>query len=65
MIAASILENRFFGIASEQKHHPERIEVENIPGMDAVHVRWIVQGKEPFTVTVDSEKGGSHSLKSR
>jgi len=65
VIAASILENRFFGIASEQKHHPERIEVENIPGMDAVHVRWIVQGKEPFTVTVDSEKGGSHSLKSR
>jgi hypothetical protein len=65
VVSGSILQNRFFGIAQEQKHHPERIEVENIPGMGAVYVRWIVDGKGPFTVNIDSQKGGTHSLKSR
>jgi hypothetical protein len=30
-----------------------------------VYVRWIVQGKGPFTITVDSEKGGRDSEKAR
>jgi len=65
VISGSILQNRFLGIAQEQKHNPERLEIESIPGMGAVYVRWIVQGKGPFTVTVDSEKGGKYSLKSK
>jgi len=65
VISGSILQNRFLGIAQEQKHRPERLEIETIPGMGAVYVRWIVEGKGPFTVTVDSEKGGTYSLKSK
>ena len=65
VVTGAIVQNRFMGLAQEQKHHPERLEVENIPGMNAVYVRWIVQGKGPFTVTIDSEKGGTSSLKSR
>jgi hypothetical protein len=65
VISGSILQNRFLGIAQEQKHNPERLEIESIPGMGAVYVRWIVQGKGPFTVTIDSEKGGKYSLKSK
>jgi hypothetical protein len=65
VVSGSIVQNRFFGIAQEQKRHPERIDVENIPGMGAVYVRWIVKGKGPFTITVDSEKGGRDSEKVR
>jgi hypothetical protein len=65
VISGSILQNRLLGIAQEQKHHPERLEIESIPGMGAVYVRWIVEGKGPFTVTMDSEKGGRSSLRSR
>jgi hypothetical protein len=45
-------------IAEEQKHHPERIEVENIPGRSTVTVRWIVSGSGAMTITAYSEKGG-------
>ena len=65
VITGGILQNRFLGIAQEQKHHPERLEIESIPGVGAVYVRWIVEGKGPFTVTMDSEKGGKSSLRSR
>jgi murein tripeptide amidase MpaA len=65
VVSGSVLQNRFFGTAQEQKRHPERIDVENISGMGAVYVRWIVQGKGPFTITVDSEKGGRDSEKVR
>jgi hypothetical protein len=65
VVSGALLQNRFFGIAQEQKHHPERLEVENVPGMNAVYVRWIVRGTGPFTVTIDSEKGGLNSMKSK
>ena len=65
VVSGAIVQNRFFGPAQEQKRHPERIEVENIPGMGAVYIRWIAEGKGPFTVTIDSEKGGKDSRKVR
>lgn len=65
VVSGAILENRFMGIAQEQKRHPERLEVVNVPGMGAVYVRWIVEGRGPFTITVDSQKGGRYSLKSK
>jgi len=65
VITGAVLQNRFMNIAKEQKLNPQRIEVDNIPGMGAVYVRWLVRGKGPFTVTVDSEKGGLFSMKSR
>ena len=49
----------FFHNAKEQKHHPGQLRVPTIGGMGAVHVRWLVKGKGPFSVSVRSIKGGS------
>ena len=35
------------------------IRIDTIPGMGAVHVRWLVRGQRPYTVTVRSVKGGT------
>ena len=61
VLTGTILENRFTGQASEQKRNPQRLEVNTIPGMGVVYVRWILDGKGPFTITVDSAKGGKDS----
>lgn len=53
-----VLENRFLGPMKEQKIKPNRLNVENIPGMGSVAVRWIVDGGSSSTVSVDSQKGG-------
>ena len=63
VIAGFIVTDRLANIATEQKRNAKRIEVANVPGMGTVMVRWIVRGGGPFTVTVDSEKGGVHALK--
>ena len=47
----------------EQKHSPEKIEVDNIPGMSAVKVKWIVSSGSNYTINVDSAKGGKASWK--
>ena len=65
VLSGAILENRFFGIAREQKRNPQRIEIDNIPGTEAVYVRWVVDGNGPFTVTVDAVKGGRDSKRSK
>ncbi|MCL7961521.1 MAG: M14 family metallopeptidase [marine benthic group bacterium] len=64
VIAGFRIENPLQGIAEEQEHRPERIEVERIDGMGTVAVKWLVRGSGPFTVTVESAKGGEHSLRS-
>jgi hypothetical protein len=51
--------DRFFRNAKEQKRHPEKLRIDTIPGMGAVHVRWLVRGEGPYTISVRSEKGGS------
>jgi len=58
-------ENPFFDRAHEQKHHPDQIRIAKIPGMGAVYVRWLVEGKGPFTVTVQSVKGGTDRRRGR
>ncbi|MHB1050946.1 MAG: M14 family metallopeptidase [Bacteroidota bacterium] len=65
VIAGGILENRFLGVMKEQKVSPARLNIDNIPGMGIVAVRWIVTGGNSFTVTVDSEKGGVAMKKSK
>lgn len=57
-VAGFIVTNPLQEIAVEQKRNPKRILVDNIPGNGTVTVRWVVRGSGPFTVTVDSEKGG-------
>lgn len=63
VVAGFLVTDPLQNIAVEQKRRPERIEVESIPGMGTVTVRWIVRGSGPFTVTADSPKGGVHSLR--
>ncbi len=58
VVAGFIINNTLQDIATEQQHEPARISVANIPGMSTVTVRWLVRGNGPFTVTVDSPKGG-------
>jgi hypothetical protein len=41
-----------------QDNNPSTIEVDNIPGLGTVTVKWIVEGKGKYTVNVDSKKGG-------
>jgi len=65
VVAGFIVTNELSNLTREQKHNPSRLNVENIPGSDVVMVRWIVQGNGPFTVTVDSPKGGVHNASSR
>ncbi len=45
--------------AKEQKRHPERMQLDAVPGGGTVYVRWLVRGKGPFQVAVRSVKGGN------
>lgn len=56
--AGMVVENRDLNQTVEQENNPARIEVDNIPGMSTVTVRWIVSGGDDYTVTVDSKKAG-------
>ena len=61
VIAGMVVENSDLNISAEQKNNPQTIEVQNIPGLNDITVRWIVQGSGKYTVTVDSRKGGTVS----
>jgi hypothetical protein len=51
----------FFREPSEQKRDPAKLKLDSIPGHGIVYVRWLVQGKGPFEVRVESVKGGRDS----
>ncbi|GHB30324.1 M14 family metallopeptidase [Mongoliitalea lutea] len=63
VVAGFVVENEDFNKLAEQKVNPEKISVDNIPGMGAVKVRWIVSGNSNYSITVDSAKGGKASWK--
>lgn len=63
VLAGFVVENEDFKKYAEQKVNPEKISVDNIPGMGAVKVRWIVSGGGNYSITVDSAKGGKASWK--
>ena len=58
-VAAFVVANPLQNLAVEQRRNPRRIEVDNVPGMGTVTVRWIMRGGGPFTVIADSQKGGT------
>jgi hypothetical protein len=58
VLAGMTVKNRDLNVVEEQKVNPAVIEVENIPGMGTVTVRWIVDGVSNISVKVDSAKGG-------
>jgi hypothetical protein len=49
----------FFTSPEVQEHTPGVLKVKNIPGHDVVYTRWIVAGKGPYQVEVQSVKGGN------
>ena len=59
VIAGLSADNLLFDNPSEQKLRPESFKLDTIPGMKAVYVRWLVEGAGPYTVAVDTTKGGS------
>ena len=64
VIAGMIVDNEDFNITTEQKMNPDRLMVENIPGMGSVTVRWIIKGNAANAlIEVDSRKGGLVSRK--
>lgn len=58
VIAGMTVDNRNPIATVEQKSDPQTIEVDNIPGLGQVTVRWIIQGNAKYTISVDSRKGG-------
>jgi len=65
VIAGYRVEDPLLDRAVEQRYRPESIEVESIPGMGTVVVKWVVRGSGPFEVRVESARGGVHSLRDR
>ncbi|NOT75160.1 MAG: peptidase M14 [Cyclobacteriaceae bacterium] len=61
VVAGLIVENRDMNLIREQKTNPNQLEVDNIPGMGSVTVRWIISGGKTYSVKVDSKKGGTAS----
>lgn len=58
VVAATQVENNDLNLSTEQKNNPSVIEVNNIPGLGTVTVKWIVEGKAKYSINVDSRKGG-------
>jgi hypothetical protein len=58
VIAGMTVESRDLNLTTEQKNNPAVIEVDNIPGLGAVTVRWIIASGKGYSVKVDSRKGG-------
>jgi len=58
VLSSGRVTDRFFQRAEAVECRPERVELETISGMEAVRVQFILQGRGPFTVTVDSARGG-------
>lgn len=62
VIAGYRIVNERTGQSIEQERTPARLELRNIAGRSIERVKWVVRGTGPFTVTVTSAKGGTHSM---
>ena len=58
VVAGFLVEDPLLDLAREQEHRPERLAVDAVAGMGAVHVRWIVDGPPPYEVVLNSRKAG-------
>lgn len=58
VLSSGRVTDRFLKRVQPAERRPERLEVDTIPGMNAVRVHFLVSGSGPFTLTVDSAKGG-------
>jgi hypothetical protein len=62
VVAGFVSDDAWFEGAREQEHEPGVLRIEAIGPEDVVYVRWLVAGRGPFTVTIDSIKGGRDSM---
>lgn len=58
VVAGMRVINKDLNRTEEQGYMPAQIEVDNIPGMSTVTVRWIIRAGGSYTIVVDSAKGG-------
>jgi len=58
VVSGGRVTDRYFKRVQAVEYRPERVELDAVDGMGAARVQFIVQGSGPFTVTVDSAKGG-------
>ena len=58
VVAGMIMTDKDLNLSKIQDNNLNTIEVDNIPGLGTVTVKWIVEGKGKYTVNVDSKKGG-------
>jgi len=54
VLAGFVVENEYLGNVTEQKRHPERIEVPGIGGNSVLKLRWMVSGGGAPAVRVES-----------
>ena len=58
VLMAFTSDNLLFDGAEERLRRPADLRIDAISRLRPLYVRWLVRGKEPFTVTVRSVKGG-------
>ena len=63
VVAGFVVQDEDRKLYKEQVPSPQKIAVENIPGMSAIKVRWIVSSIQNLKVEVDSAKGGKATWK--
>ena len=59
VLASGIVTDRFLGRVAATKHRPQRLELDSVPGMQAVRVQFILSGRGKFRLNVDSAHGGT------
>ena len=59
VISSGVVDNRFMNDVTIQKHRPERLMVDGIPGRGAKRLFFLVEGSGTAEVTYDSVKGGT------
>lgn len=58
VLSAGKVVDRFSKRVEAVKRRPERLEIDTVPGMGTVRVQFVVSGTGPFTLRLDSSKGG-------
>lgn len=58
VLSAGKVLDRFSKRVEAVKRRPERLEIDTVPGMGTVRVQFVVSGTGPFTLKLDSSKGG-------
>ena len=58
VVAGFLVEDPHLDLAREQEHRPHRLAIDAVPGMGAVHVRWLGDGLPPYDVVLNSRKAG-------